>query len=542
LVFFADYYAQNGNRQFLGVMVFLIFKENSSASANTNTEVSYNLDKYNHDFSSITEKSINLNDITNKLSITTGGVYHLTGTLNGYVEINTTEYVKIILDNATINNSNGPAIYVESSKGTYINLVGNSTLSDSSTYTGFSTDVTGCIYSKDDLIIDGDGTLNVKANYEDGIVSKDDLVIKSGNINITSKDDGIRGKDTVILLDGNYTINAGGDGIKSTNDKDSTKGSILIKNGTYKITSTLDAIEAITKLEIDDGTFDITTGGGSSTIIYTTDPSAKGLKSDNSIVINKINLAANTKDDAIHSNNIVEINDGTLNISTGDDGIHADSLLTINAGTININKSYEGLESQKITINGGDIKVASSDDGINIYGGDSQNMGPGGNTNATVNTDLMLTINGGNIYVNAGGDGLDSNGSIIMNGGYVTVDGPIDNGNGAIDYNNTFEINGGTLIAAGSSGMAQNVSGGTQGSVIIYFSTTEAANTTVSIDGVGSYTSSKNFSSIVISSPKLTVGTTYTIKVNDTNYTTFTMSDTITKVGNTSNNFGGPRR
>lgn len=75
-----------------------------------------------------------------------------------------------------------------------------------------------CVYSKDDLTINGTGTLNVIANYNNGIVSKDDLKVTGGNISVTAVHDGLRGKDSVTVKDGVITVNAGGDGIKSNND------------------------------------------------------------------------------------------------------------------------------------------------------------------------------------------------------------------------------------------------------------------------------------------------------------------------------------
>jgi len=57
--------------------------------------------------------------------------------------------------------------------------------------------------------------------------------------------------------------------------------------------------------------------------------------------------------------------------------------------------------------------------------------------------------------VDAGGDGIDINGSVVMAGGYLIVHGPIYNMNGAVDYDGSFTISGGLLVAAGSAGMAQ---------------------------------------------------------------------------------------
>lgn len=493
--------------------------------------------------------------LTKSITITEAGVYNLSGEIkDGLITIKTDEDVKLTLNGVEITNSNGPAIYVESANTVVISTVldTKNTLTDGKTYVyNGDEDVEGAIYSKDDLVLEGEGTLIVNGNKGDAIVCKDDLKINSGTYIITSKDDGIRGKDSLYILDGTFTIHAEGDGMKSTNDTDTTKGYVKIENGTFTITSTLDGIQAETKVLISNGTFDITTGGGSNNSsdqtgwgnwgkVSTNSDSAKGIKASDNIILTGGTYYLDTSDDAIHSNNYVGMSGGIYTISSGDDGIHADSELVIDNGEINIQKSYEGLEAKTITINNGDIKVVSSDDGLNAAGGNDGSAmnrpGAGYNTSSSKST---LTINGGKIYVNASGDGLDANGSIYMNGGFVTVDGPSNSGNGALDYDSEFKITGGTLIAVGAGGMSQGISNSsTQYGVLINLASSYPSETVITIidsnnNELMSYTSSKSFSSIVFSSSKLSKGT-YTIKVNRNTEQTFTISNISSTVGNSS--------
>jgi formylmethanofuran dehydrogenase subunit C len=99
----------------------------------------------------------------------------------------------------------------------------------------------------------------------------------------------------------------------------------------------------------------------------------------------------------------------------------------------------------------------SIDDGINVAGGNdgSSVQGRPGRNNFSESGDNKLDISGGYVSVNALGDGLDANGSMYMSGGTVVVSGPTNNWNGALDYDGVFEMSGGFLAAAGSSGMAQ---------------------------------------------------------------------------------------
>lgn len=500
--------------------------------------------------------------LTDSITITTGGIYNLSGTItDGMITVDTNDYVKLILNNVSITNSSGPAIYVKKAKTVLIYLSDNSNnyLEDSSNYSNYDEDINATIYSKDDLVLDGTGSLTVKANYQDGIVSKDDLKIINGNYTISSADDGIRGKDSVYIIDGNFDITSLGDGIKSTNTEDKDKGYILIENGTFNIDATLDGIQAETKLIIKNGNFTIKTGNGSTNSSKsnsnwenwgsknTTDTkSAKGLKAGSNIVIEDGTFDLDTSDDAIHSNNYIGIIAGSYTISSGDDGIHADTEIIIDNGNIDIKESYEGIEAAKITINNGDIKIVASDDGINVAGGsDSSSMNRPGANNYTDNTTNILTINDGNIYVNASGDGIDINGSGYIYGGTIIVDGPTSNGDGALDYDGELVVNGGNLIAAGSSGMIQGISSNsTQYNATVIFTNSYTGKkitiTDESENTILEYTPAKTYQAVTVSSSKLKKGATYTIKIDNETYTSFTISSISTNVGSSNRmNNGG---
>ena len=273
----------------------------------------------------------------------------MTGELNdGMVSLNIKNTVaRLILDNVLIKNSSGPAIYCEEGEDLVIELVGNNYLEDGATYTSnFDPNIDGVLYSNADLTMKGDGSLIINANYQDAIVGKDDLKINGGTYNIAAVDDGVRGNDSVYIVDGDLTINSGADAIKTENIEQVDKGFVLIENGNFNLTST-----------------------------------AKSIKASKSILLREGNYVINSRDDAIHSDSYVGITNGTFDISSGDDGIHANSELIIDGGTISVSKAYEGLEAQVVTINDGQIKLTTNDDGINAGGGadESANNRPGAN-------------------------------------------------------------------------------------------------------------------------------------------------------------------
>ena len=536
-------------------LIFYFKNKNSNSSkkdiANIDTNIKIDNGDEDIDWDSMKTTKVTL---SKSLDITKEGVYVLTGTIsNGSITVNTDGNVKLILNGVNITNNSGPAILVLCAKNIVIETTKRTTnnLEDGSNYSNIDYD--GCIYSKDDLILQGDGILNVTSNYSDAIVSTDDLKIVSGTYNIKSQDDGIRGKDSVYILDGTINVESNADGIKSTNDTDSTKGFVYIKNGTFVINSVEDAIQAQTKLIIDEGNFDITTNGGSGQSGSAVDKSfgnkstydetsSKGLKSESNLVIKGGTFKIDSKDDAIHSNGDVGISKATIEISSCDDGIHADSSVIIESGTINITKSYEGIEGKNITVNSGEISLVSSDDGFNVSGGNdssSMNGRPGQNGGMDADSGGILTINGGTIYVSSNGDGLDSNGSIVMTDGVVYVDGPTNNGNGSLDYNGTFNISGGSLLAVGSSGMAQSTSTSSSQISIQYYLSNNYSDKFMIEDSDGNviieYSPKKTYQNVVYSSGDLKEGETYILKIDGNSVGTITANSIVNSNGNGSN-------
>lgn len=386
------------------------------------------------------------------------------------------------------------------------------------------------MFSKDDLVIQGTGSLTISANYESGIVSKDDLEISGSVITVTVVKHALKGKDSIIIIDGTFVLTAGSDGLQSDNDEDTDKGYITISGGQFDIISGADGMQAETTLTINNGTFAITSGGGSG---YTTEDSAKGLKSGINIVIDGGTFDIDSADDSIHSDDSITINNGQFSLATADDAIHSETSIDINDGDIDILTSFEGIESIVIIINDGEIHIVSSDDGINIAGGNDEPIDIG---------DYHLDINGGYIVVDEDGDGLDGNGSINISGSVVLINGPTNNGNGAVDYDDTFAMTGGVLVAVGSSSMAQALTSAAsiQYSVLNNYSSSQSAGTMIHVadqngTDILTFVPTKMYQSVLLSSPELALGDTYTINAGGsstgTQATTFTINSMVTLIG-----------
>lgn len=428
------------------------------------------------------------------ITITSAGSYIISGTLtDGSIKVNCSEKgtVRLILNGASISSSSTAPVVVEEAKKVLVTLADGTTntITDKTRQSVDDEDFSSAVCSKADLVFNGSGTLNVNAGYRNGIKSTDDLKVISGTFNITSNEDGIIGKDLLGIKDGKFTIKSGSDGMKSTYDTDTSKGNIVITGGEFDITAS---------------------------------------------------------NDGVHCNGDILISGGNLTISSGDDGVHADAALQVDGGTIDIKKCYEGLEGVHITLNDGDISIVASDDGINAADGSSSSGmgmgGFGGGQASSSDSSVLLTINGGNIFVNAGGDGLDSNGNIVMNGGNVTVLGPTSDGDTALDFDGAFTINGGVLMAFGSSGMLETPTSAQNGCCIVTTLGTVSANSAFSLtDSSGnvimSYTPTKNYASAIVYSSDIKSGSTYTVTAGSTTQS-ITVNSNVTTNG-VSGGFGG---
>lgn len=545
----------------------------------------------------------------NVITITSGGTYIISGTLTeGQLVVDADdEKVQLVLDNADITCATSAAIYVKSAGKTFITLAEGSEniLMNTAEFEAIDdNNIDAVIFSKDDLALNGSGTLTINSENGHGIVSKDDLKITGGTYNITAASHALSGKDSVRIAAGTFNLVSGKDGIHSENADDSSKGYVYIAGGEFTIDSTGDGIDASNIVQIDGGTFDITAGGGVENSTKThednmmggrgggkgpqmgeapdgnapsekpsgeapqgdpgnnssdnsnsdreTPPekpdsntnqaagteqsesdtsdsdsaSTKGIKADGRLYINGGTFTINSADDSVHSNSAVTINDGAYTLTTGDDGVHSGEAVEINGGTITISESYEGLEGLTVTINDGDIDITSSDDGINAAGG-TEEMGfgrMGNDSTENTSTDKMwMEINGGYIHVLAGGDGIDSNGDITVNGGEVYIDGPSDNGNSAIDYGDRSAcyINKGTVVAIGSSGMAEDISDDSDQQVmLVKLDSQKEAGEVILTDSDGNeiitYTALKAYDCVIISTKDLEAGQTYTLTTSGT--------------------------
>ena len=208
---------------------------------------------------------VSINNAT--VTISKEGCYLISGELEDgqiIVDAGDSDKVQLVLDNASIHCSTGSAILVRNADKVKVTLAADSEneLSDGTEYQTDDDNPDAALFSKDDLVINGSGSLTVQGNYKHGIAGNDDLVITGGRLTVNSLSHALRGKDSVAILDGTFVLTSQKDGIQASNTEDSTKGWVQIDGGNFTIQSSGDGIQAETNLSIYDGSFTITSGGG----------------------------------------------------------------------------------------------------------------------------------------------------------------------------------------------------------------------------------------------------------------------------------------
>lgn len=398
---------------------------------------------------------VSINNAT--VTISKEGCYLINGELEDgqiIVDAGDSDKVQLVLDNASIHCSTGSAILVRNADNVKVTLAADSEneLSDGTEYQTDNDNPDAALFSKDDLVINGSGSLTVQGNYKHGIAGNDDLVITGGRLTVNSLSHALRGKDSVAILDGTFVLTSQKDGIQASNTEDSTKGWVQIDGGNFTIQSSGDGIQAETNLSIYDGSFTITSGGGAvngadhtenrgggfgrpggnrpDSANGQTSPempsqpaeggqtpsempsqpaegeqSSSGNESDYSeLIFDPDDFDDTSTDDSdttvstkgIKAGNALLIQQGTFVIDSADDAIHSNYSVTIDGGSFQLSSGDDGIHAEAyLNINGGTTTIAESYEGleaaqIHISGGTTQVSSSDDGLNATGGSSFEL--------------------------------------------------------------------------------------------------------------------------------------------------------
>lgn len=490
--------------------------------------------------------------------------YVISGSFSGMLVVDAPDTAKLqlVFNGVDITSESSAALYILEADKVFVTLADGTenTLANGGSFVAIDdNNIDGALFSKQDLTLNGSGSLTVTSPAGHGIVCKDDLVFTGGSYVVHSASHGLDANDSVRIAAGDFTIDAGKDAIHCENTDDTEKGFVYISGGTIKAEAEGDGIAASAYMQIEDGSIDLLVGGGSENgsksrsdgfggfmggghggrpgdlsessddSTEETGTSMKGLKATSGLLISGGSLTVNSADDAIHSDTSLTINGGTFAIASGDDAVHAEDTLTVTAGEIVISESYEGLEALHIEVQGGSIDLTASDDGLNAAGGTDQSGTTGGRDGMfgggkgggfggmSGKSDGSIKISGGNLLIHSSGDGIDANGSLEISGGYTVVVGPTQGDTATLDYDTSAVISGGTFIGTGAAGMAQTFSDSEQGVIALQVGSQGAGTQIILQDQKGntvlSHTPELNFAVVILSCPEMVKGETYTITV-----------------------------
>ena len=370
------------------------------------------------------------------VTITGSGTYVVSGTLDGQVVVNADKAdVRLVLAGASITNTGGPAIDIQDAGSAVMVLAEGTTntLADGSAYADTSEDAaTAALFSSDTLTITGTGSLNVTGSYNDGISSKNGLVITGEpTITVDAVDDGVRGKDYLLVSSGRLTVTAGGDGLKSSEDNDETKGFVALGDATVNVTSGDDGVSATTDVTVDGTTLSIAAGGGQANAAVEEQGPGQG-PGRGAPDQGAPGQGAPGQDQAAGG----QADDSQSESSTASPkGIIAGVTYAQDTGSITIDAADEGLQAAFVNVNGGNLDIASGDDGINASNGDYTIEGYE-SADSESDDGSVITISGGQVQIDyANSDGIDSNGSAHVTGGEVVVGGAAGSMDGSVDAN-----------------------------------------------------------------------------------------------------------
>ena len=480
------------------------------------------------------------------LVISNGGWYVLTGTLEDgkiIVDAHDSSKVWIRLNGVTISCSDDACLRVDQADKVFLTLAEDTenSFSSGTVYSeeALADNTGGTIFSHDDLTINGSGSLSITAGFKHGIDVNDSLVITGGTITITAPQDGIHVSDSLRFMEASLTIDAGDDAVHSDDE-------LYIESGTVLINSCYEGFEAvtiditggdITMYPTDDG---INANGGSSTMGFggRGGGGTNGMPSPPDFSGRDMSSMSNTLEGGMPSM------PGEMSGTSSTDG------------------EMSGMPSQgEMFSMPGEMSGTTSTDGEMTSGMPSQGEMPSTpgempgaaqtensdtDDTATDEKEPYIRISGGTLtIINATGrdaDGLDSNGSIYIDGGDIRISLLGDGTNNAIDYGSESGgeciVTGGTILAFGGSGMAEEFSENcTQCAVLYNIGSTVEAGTLFSLldqegEEIISYTPECSYSSVSFSLPEMTVGETYTVVCGE-NSSELTMDSTAVSAGTT---------
>lgn len=376
---------------------------------------------------------------------------------NGSLVLDGSYKCTVQLAGVTLTNPSGAVINISNSKRIQLSAKKETV----NTLTDGSGSQKACIYSKGQLQLQGNGTLNIVGNCKHGIKSASYISVKNLTLNITAAvSDGISCEEYFLMKSGTVAISGvGDDGIQcdmggtastgvTTDHEDEDTGNVYLEGGSLSVTATGTA----TKCVKCDGSVSVTGGevtmnvkGGIDTSDTTDLSYASGFKADGDFTQSGGSIVIDVTGT---SGRGIGVN-GTFTSASGSTG----TLTITNSGALSSSGSTyfataKGIKANVVAIDGGTIDVTMSgqaskgiksdeDDGdgsMSITGGvvTVTNSGAGGYDGVDrdakgagcLKADKNMTISGGTLTLKATGTGgkcIKADGTLTVAGGSVSA-------------------------------------------------------------------------------------------------------------------------
>ena len=505
--------------------------------------------------------------------ITGGGKYLISGELTDgsiIVDAESSSKVWLILDGVTIDGSDDAAIRVEEAEKVFITLADDSinTLTSDDEYSDDATENnrSGVIYARDDLTINGSGTLDITANYKFGIDANDSLHITGGTITVDAASDAIHVNEEFNYTDADLTIDCKDDGIHSDTTVNILGGNILINNcyeGIEALIVNMEDGDVVINTD-DDG---INANGGSSFAFGNMGGNmpmpGNNEQSDSEGGAQMPQMPDGMEPPDMKDGEMPQLPDGMEppDMSNGEMPQMPDGMEPPDMKNGERPQMPDGMEPPDMNDGERPHKPDSSDrsdmqDGEKPQKPDEEGSVDTDTTDKSSEEDedveTYVSISGGSLTIvnstSRDADGIDSNGDIYISGGVIRISMRGDGNNCALDYGSEsggkLVVTGGDIIACGSSSMAEEFSEeSTQCSALIVLDTTASEGQTLTVeDADGNVLMTYedipcSFNCVSISNAKLKTGETYTVKAGDTEQEiTF---DSVTISSGSTGSFGG---
>lgn len=462
--------------------------------------------------------------------------YRLTGaSSNGSFYMDGHYKATVVLDNLSLTCADSAAVNIDNGKRIALQLVGESTLSDSPESSG-----KGALMVNGHSEWEGDGTLNLYGYAKHAYWADEYVQLKkkfTGTINILyAKKDGLNVNQYFEQNGGHFSISGTlDDGIQVSAD-DEARGYVNIAGGELNIDVTEPGVKGL-KAE-----GDITISDSKSTPVITITNSAKGKwDSDDQ----KVKGAA-----CISSDANISISAGLISLTatgSGGKGMKCDSTLTITGGDlvvktsgkcyVNIggNQEYDGnytgnldrlADAYSTSPKGIKVGIKSTESSTGLPVGDIQISG--GNINVTcsgqqdgsegIESKGTLTISGGTIQCETYDDAINSSSHMYIKGGDITVR---STGNDGLDSNGNLYFSGGHTVAYGTRAPECGIDANEEEGYTVFF-------TGGSVFGIGGGnnshpTTAESTQAYVTYSGSVAAGSTLTVSSGETVLATFSL-------------------